>query len=51
MKRFLKDEDGATAVEYGLLAAMISLAIITTLQAIGPDLKSVFELIRTGFGA
>lgn len=51
MKRFLKNDDGATAVEYGLLAAMISLAIITTLQALGPELKRIFELIVTGFAA
>lgn len=48
MKRFLKCESGATAIEYGLLAALISLVIIGSLTAIGPELVRVFELIGTG---
>ena len=43
--RFLKDESGATAIEYGLIAAIVSLAIITGLQMIGPRLGATFNEI------
>jgi pilus assembly protein Flp/PilA len=49
LRRFSRCRDGATAIEYGLIAAMISLAIITTLEALGPQLKRIFELIQSGF--
>jgi len=39
---FLKDESGATAVEYGLIAAGISVAIITVLQGLGSRLNTTF---------
>lgn len=41
VKRFLKDESGATAVEYGLVAAGISVAIIAVVQGLGSRLTSV----------
>jgi pilus assembly protein Flp/PilA len=40
MKRFVKDESGATAVEYGLIAAGISVAIIAILQGLGSKLST-----------
>ena len=40
--RFVRDESGATALEYGLIAAGIAVAIITTLNALGPDLGGLF---------
>lgn len=40
--RFVKDESGATAIEYGLIAALISVAIIATLQVMGPRLNATF---------
>lgn len=40
--RFLKDESGATAIEYGLMAAGISVAIIVTVIQLGPQLNGVF---------
>lgn len=43
--RFKKDEAGATAIEYGLIAAIVSLAIITGLTIIGPQLKGTFGKI------
>ena len=43
--RFLKDETGATAIEYGLIAAGISVVIIGGVQAIGTSVKSAFETI------
>ena len=45
VSRFLKDESGATAIEYGLIAALISVVIVTALTAIGPKLKGTFEKI------
>lgn len=49
LHKLWKAESGATAIEYGLLAAMISLAIITTLQALGPELNRVFNIIIDAF--
>ena len=40
--RFLADESGATAIEYGLIAAGISVAIITVVQGLGTKLSSTF---------
>ena len=41
-KRFAKDASGATAIEYGLIAAGISVAIITAVTTVGNNLKGVF---------
>ena len=41
-KMFMKDEDGASAVEYGLLVALIAAAIILTVQGLGTTLDGVF---------
>jgi len=43
--RFLKDDRGATAIEYGLIAAGISVAIIATVQALGTNLNSTFSSV------
>ncbi len=45
-KRFLKDESGATAIEYGLIAALIAVAIITTVGLIGDNLDTTFTTIN-----
>jgi len=45
--RFLKDESGATAIEYGLIAAGIALAIITVVQTIGTTLNTKFTTLST----
>jgi pilus assembly protein Flp/PilA len=42
LKSFLRDDSGATAIEYGLIAAGISVAIIVTVQGLGTKLNSVF---------
>ena len=42
MLRFLKDEEGATAIEYALLAALIAAAIAATVGAVGTTLDGVF---------
>lgn len=46
--RFAKDESGATAIEYGLIAAGIALAIITIVNGLGTNLKNTFTNINTG---
>ena len=43
VSRFLKDESGATAIEYGLIAAGIAIAIIAAVQGVGTQLKSNFS--------
>ena len=45
MSRFLRDETGATAIEYGLIAAGISVAIISAVISIGTKLSSTFEAV------
>ena len=44
-KRFAKDESGATAIEYGLIAGLISVIIITALTSIGTKLNTKFTSI------
>ncbi len=41
--RFVRDESGATAIEYGLIAAGISVAIITVVSTLGTNLKGTFS--------
>jgi pilus assembly protein Flp/PilA len=47
MSRLLKDESGATAIEYGLLAACISCAIILAVQGLGSKLNTTFSSVST----
>ena len=49
--RFAKCESGATAIEYGLIAALISVAIITVVTTVGTNLKTVFETVGTALQA
>ena len=49
--RFCKNQDGATAIEYGVIAALISVVIITTLTTVGTELNNVFSTIGTKLGA
>lgn len=44
--RFLKDESGATAIEYGLIAALIAVVLVGTLQALGGQLDATFTQVR-----
>jgi pilus assembly protein Flp/PilA len=46
-KAFLKDDSGATAIEYGLIAAGISVAIIAVVNGVGTKLKSTFSSVST----
>jgi pilus assembly protein Flp/PilA len=47
LKSFLKDESGATAIEYGLIAAGISVAIITAVNGLGTKINSNFQTISS----
>jgi pilus assembly protein Flp/PilA len=47
LKRFAKDESGATAIEYGLIAAGISVAIITVVQGLGTKPNTTFDNISS----
>lgn len=45
--RFLRDEEGATAIEYGLIAGLLSVALVLVLTNVSTDLKAVFTKIST----
>ena len=45
LSRFVKDESGATAIEYGLIAAGISVAIIAVVQGLGTNLQKTFSSV------
>ena len=47
IKRFVRDEKGATAIEYGLIAAGISVAIIAVVQGLGSKLNTTFTSVQT----
>ena len=46
--RFARDESGATAIEYSMIAALIGLVLITVAQLLGLELIGVFESVETG---
>ena len=43
--RFVKDESGATAIEYGLIAALVAVAAITAMASLGNSLSNTFTLV------
>jgi pilus assembly protein Flp/PilA len=47
VRKFLADQSGATAIEYGLIAAGIALAIIAVVNGLGTNLKSKFTSVNT----
>lgn len=47
LARFFKDESGATAIEYGLIAALVAVAIITALTLLGDSLSTMFQDVAT----
>jgi pilus assembly protein Flp/PilA len=49
--RFVKDESGATAIEYGLIAAIIGVGIVVSLQGVKGKLVSTFSDVSTGLAA
>ena len=48
ISRFVRDESGATDIEYGLIAALIAVVVITALTTIGTNLSAKFQTIATG---
>ena len=48
VKSFLRDESGATAIEYGLIAALISVVAIATLRSIGTSMNAKFQDVKNG---
>ncbi len=47
LARFVKDESGATAIEYGLIAALVSVAAIGALTALGGSLSNLFTTVSS----
>jgi pilus assembly protein Flp/PilA len=47
ISRFIRDESGATAIEYGLIAALIAVVIITGVTAVGSNLSTTFNSLST----
>jgi pilus assembly protein Flp/PilA len=50
IKNFMQEEDGVTAIEYGLIAALISVVIITAVTAAGGSLQTIFQVIANKLG-
>ncbi|MGE5260307.1 MAG: Flp family type IVb pilin [Actinomycetota bacterium] len=50
ISHFAQDESGATAVEYGLLVAGLSVAILLTVQALGATITGIFETLSNEIG-
>ncbi len=51
LNQFVKDESGATAIEYGLIAALVSIAAIAALTTLGTQLSAIFTQVATALGA
>jgi pilus assembly protein Flp/PilA len=51
IRRFLKDDSGATAIEYGLIAALVSVAIIAMLSLLGNNLNATFKTVADNLAA
>ena len=49
-RQFLQDEEGVTAIEYGLIAALIAVVIIVSVRSVGTGLTTVFTGIATALG-
>jgi pilus assembly protein Flp/PilA len=47
LTRLMRNEDGATAIEYGLIAALIAVAAVTVMATVGTNLSSVFNSVAT----
>jgi pilus assembly protein Flp/PilA len=47
-RRFVKDDSGATAIEYGLIAALIGVTIIGVVTAVGTEIKNTFTDVQAG---
>jgi len=45
VRTFIADEEGVTALEYGLIAALIAVAILTTVATLGTNMKAIFKTV------
>lgn len=50
VKTFVADENGVTAIEYGLIAALVGVAIVTAATALGTTLKATFNSVVSSLG-
>ncbi|WP_426194788.1 Flp family type IVb pilin [Massilia sp. DWR3-1-1] len=50
VKTFVADENGVTAIEYGLIAALVGVAIVTAARALGGQLDTTFNAVRIAMG-
>jgi len=48
--KFLREDDGATAIEYGLIAGLIAVAIVAILGTLGTNLSSIFKVVSDKLG-
>lgn len=51
IKKLFRNEEGATAIEYGLIAALISVVIITAVTTLGGNLNNTFTSVSNGLGS
>ena len=51
LSRFVQDESGATAIEYGLIAALIAVAIVVAVAAVGSKLSTTFNTVSTSLSS
>jgi len=51
VRQFVRDEEGVTAIEYGLIAALIAVTIIAAVTAVGDNLDAVFDAIALNLAA
>lgn len=51
LRKIIRDKKGATAIEYGLIAALIAVAAIAAMTALGENLKGTFETVGTSMEA
>jgi pilus assembly protein Flp/PilA len=49
LRKFIRNEQGATAIEYALIAGFISIAVVSGAQGIGLELNTVFTNVKAGF--
>lgn len=50
LQRFVRDEEGVTAIEYGLIAALIAVVIIASVKLVGQNLSGVFSYVAAELG-
>ena len=50
LARYIKDETGATAIEYGLITALVAVAIITALSTLGSNAAATFDKVSAKMG-